>query len=104
MNYSDEEKIKRLLDAQEHPEHYTDEELREIIHDARPLALLKRALTEERTEDEDIDVEKAWKVFSLSHPDSSRSNEPETASSGLSSVESHPTDQSSRHRDRKSVV
>ena len=35
MNYSDEEKIKRLLDAQEHPEHYTDEELREIIHDAR---------------------------------------------------------------------
>ena len=29
MNDSDEEKIKRLLDAQEHPEHYTDEELRE---------------------------------------------------------------------------
>ena len=52
MNYSDEEKIKRLLDAQEHPEHYTDEELREIIRDARPLALLKRALTEERAEDE----------------------------------------------------
>ena len=71
MNYSDEEKIKRLLDAQEHPEHYTDEELREIIHDARPLALLKRALTEERAEDEDIDVEKAWKVFSQTHPDSS---------------------------------
>ena len=98
MNYSDEEKIKRLLDAQEHPEHYTDEELREIIHDARPLALLKRALTEERAEDEDIDVEKAWKAFSLSHPDSSRSNEPETASSGLSSVESHPTAQPSHHR------
>ena len=71
MNYSDEEKIKRLLDAQEHPEHYTDEELRELIHDARLLALLKRALTEERAEDEDIDVEKAWKVFSQTHPDSS---------------------------------
>lgn len=71
MNYSDEEKIKRLLDAQEHPEHYTDEELREIIRDARPLAGLKRALTEERAEDEDIDVEKAWKVFSQTHPDSS---------------------------------
>ena len=71
MNYSDEEKIKRLLDAQEHPEHYTDEELCEIIRDARPLALLKRALTEERAEDEDIDVEKAWKVFSQTHPDSS---------------------------------
>ena len=71
MNYSDEEKIKRLLDEQEHPEHYTDEELREIIHDARLLALLKRALTEERAEDEDIDVEKAWKVFSQTHPDSS---------------------------------
>lgn len=71
MNYSDEEKIKRLLDAQEHPEHYTDEELCEIIHDAQPLARLKRALMETRTEDEDIDVEKAWKVFSQTHPDSS---------------------------------
>ena len=62
MNYSDEEKIKRLLDAQEHPEHYTDEELREIIHDARPLAQLKRALAEERADDEDINVEKACPV------------------------------------------
>lgn len=71
MNDSDEEKIKRLLDAQEHPEHYTDEELREIIHDARPLAQLKRALAEERANDEDINVEKAWKAFSQSHPDCS---------------------------------
>jgi hypothetical protein len=71
MNDSDEEKIKRLLDAQEHPEHYTDEELREIIHDARPLAQLKRALAEERADDEDINVEKAWKAFSQSHPDCS---------------------------------
>ena len=98
MNYSDEEKIKRLLDAQQHPEHYTDEELCEIIRDARPLARMKRALMEARTEDEVINVEKAWKAFSLSHPDSSRSNEPETASSGLSSVESHPTAQPSHHR------
>lgn len=71
MNDSDEEKIKGLLDAQEHPEHYTDEELREIIHDARPLAQLKRALAEERADDEDINVEKAWKAFSQSHPISS---------------------------------
>lgn len=98
MNYSDKEKIKRLLDAQEHPEHYTDEELCEIIRDARPLTRMKRALMEARTEDEDINVEKAWKAFSLSHPDSSRSNEPETASSGLPSVESHPTAQPSHHR------
>lgn len=66
MNYSDEEKIKRLLDAQEHPEHYTDEELCEIIRDARPLAQLKRALAKERAEDEDIDVEKHGK-HSASH-------------------------------------
>ena len=39
MNYSDEEKIKRLLDAQEPRERYTDEALREIIHGARALAL-----------------------------------------------------------------
>lgn len=98
MNNSDEEKIKRLLDAQEHPEHYTDEELREIIHDARPLAQLKRALAEERADDEDINVEKAWKAFSQSHPDSSRSNGFETASNASSSMESHSTAQPSRHR------
>ena len=68
MNYSDEEKIKRLLDALEHPEHYTDEELREIIRGAQPLAQLKRALMEERAEDQDIDVEGAWKAFSQAHP------------------------------------
>ncbi len=70
MNYSDEEKIKRLLDAQEHPEHYTDEELQAIIRDAHPLAQLKRALAEERAEEKDINVDKAWKAFSQSHPDS----------------------------------
>ena len=48
MNYSDEEKIKRFLDAQEHPEHYTDEELQEIINEAQPIVQLKRALTEQR--------------------------------------------------------
>ena len=60
MNYSDEEKIKRFLDAQEHPEHYTDEELQEIINEAQPIVQLKRALTEERAENEDIDVDSAW--------------------------------------------
>ena len=97
MNYSDEEKIKRLLDAQEHPEHYTDEELREIIHDVRPLAQLKRAITEERAEDEDINVDKAWKAFSRSHPYSSRSNESETPFRASPS-ESRLTAQSSRQR------
>ncbi len=97
MNYSDEEKIKRLLDAQEHPEHYTDEELREIIRDARPLARLKRALVEERAEDEEIDVEKAWKAFSQSRPDSSCSKETETTS-GASPKDSHPNGPLSRHR------
>ena len=63
MNYSDEEKIKRFLDAQEHPEHYTDEELQEIINEAQPIAQLKRALTEERAENEDIDVDSAWQAF-----------------------------------------
>ena len=98
MNYSDEEKIKRLLDAQEHPEHYTDEELREIIRDARPLARLKRALAEERADDEDINVEKAWKAFSQSHPDSSRSKESETPSSTSPSMKLRPEAQPSCRR------
>ena len=98
MNDSDEEKIKRLLDAQEHPEHYTDEELQVIIRDARPLAQLKRALAEERAEDEDIDVEKAWKAFSQLHSDSSSSYKSETTSTVSPSMESHSTAQPSRHR------
>lgn len=67
MNYSDEEKIKRFLDAQEHPEHYTDEELQEIINEAQPIVQLKRALTEERAENEDIDVDSAWQAFCQAH-------------------------------------
>lgn len=67
MNDTDEEKIKRFLDAQEHPEHYTDEELKEIIDEGQPLAQLKRALTEERTENEDIDVDSAWRAFCQAH-------------------------------------
>ena len=67
MNNSNEEKINRFLDAQEHPEHYTDEELKEIIDEAQPLAQLKRALTEERAENEDIDVDSAWRAFCQAH-------------------------------------
>ena len=92
MNYSDEEKIKRLLDAQEHPEHYTDEELREIIREARPLANLKRALMEERAEDQNVDVEGAWKAFSRSHPDESPAigtESSKTESDDSLSIDSH---------------
>lgn len=74
MNYSDEEKIKRLLDAQEHPECYTDSELREILHDVELLVQLKRALSEERAESEDFDVDRAWETFSHSHPEDSSSD------------------------------
>ena len=101
MNYSDEEKIKRLLDAQEHPEHYTDEELQAIIRDARPLAQLKRALAEERAEDEDINVEKAWKAFSQSHPADSPSIGTEsngTVSDDSLSIEPHAEAPLFRHR------
>lgn len=95
MNYSDEEKIKRFLDAQEHPEHYTDEELKEIIDETRPLAQLKRALTEERAENEGVDVDSAWRAFCQAHdakqhsksepypsttPQSDRTDQPDTDS------------------------
>ena len=95
MNYSDEEKIKRFLDAQEHPEHYTDEELKEIIDETRPLAQLKRALTEERAENEGVDVDSAWRAFCQVHdakqhsksepypgttPQSDRTDQPDTDS------------------------
>ncbi len=59
----------RILDAQEHPEHYTDEQLEEILAEADNLALLKRAMEMEDTNCENIDVEAEWAAFEAKHPE-----------------------------------
>ena len=64
---NEEEKQLRFLDAQEHPEKYTDEQLDQILQDGEDLAELKRAFMSEKLEHEDIDTEAAWEEFEKSH-------------------------------------
>ncbi len=66
---TEEEKTMRLLDAQAHPEHYSDKEIDEMLDDAKDVSDLKRALADEDARKEMIDVEDAWSRFeSRQHP------------------------------------
>lgn len=65
---TEDEKIQRLLDAQEHPGKYSDEEINELLKEAEPLSDLKCAMTDEDTRKEDIDVDAAWERFDQKHP------------------------------------
>lgn len=64
---TEDEKIQRLLDAQEHPENYSDEEINELLKAAEPLSDLKRAMTDKDTRKEDINVDAAWERFYHMH-------------------------------------
>ncbi|MBM6992054.1 MAG: DUF4974 domain-containing protein [Prevotella sp.] len=61
-----------LLDMQEHPERYTDDEIQELLADedvrsfAETLAATKRAMTHQSTEE--VDVDAAWQRFADAHP------------------------------------
>ena len=60
---TEEEKIMRMLDAQAHPEHYSDEEIDEMLDEAKKVSDLKRAFADEDVRKEKIDVEEAWSRF-----------------------------------------
>lgn len=64
---SDEEKNLRFLEAQEHPERFSDEHLCGILPDGKDLADLKRALVTERAATADLDTDAEWKKFSGEH-------------------------------------
>jgi hypothetical protein len=67
-----EEKMKRLLDAQDHPETFTEEELQAMLDEddlretAEMMARLKQAYIGEETEQ--IDVEAEWQRFASQKP------------------------------------
>lgn len=65
---TEEERTQHVLDAQEHPERYTDEELAAAYGDAEDLVRLKRACLMEEARQADADVEAAWQAFSKAHP------------------------------------
>ena len=67
-----EEKMKRLLDAQDHPETFTEEELQAMLKEddlresAELMARLKQAYIGKETEDIDVDAE--WQRFASQKP------------------------------------
>lgn len=64
---TEEEKFSRFLDAQEHPEKYSEGELQEILQEDENFAKLKGALMEERASDAELDIDAEWKEFSKKH-------------------------------------
>lgn len=70
------DKICTLLDMQEHPEKYTDEELQKLLDNDSELAELfdeavmaKRSLALEEAEAEDLPIDELWQDFSAKHAD-----------------------------------
>ena len=68
------DKIELLLDIQEHPEKYSDEQLNSMLAEDEELAEMmeqlattKRAMTKEEAEDEQLDMDVLWQEFETEH-------------------------------------
>lgn len=68
------DKIELLLDIQEHPEKYSDEQLNSMLAEDKELAEMmeqlattKRAMTKEKAEDEQLDMDALWQEFEAEH-------------------------------------
>ena len=68
------DKIELLLDIQEHPEKYSDEQLNSMLVEDEELAEMmeqmattKRAMTKEEAEDEQLDMDVLWQEFEDEH-------------------------------------
>ena len=68
------DKIELLLDIQEHPEKYSDEQLNSMLAEDEELAEMmeqlattKRAMAKEEAEDEQLDMDALWQEFEAEH-------------------------------------
>jgi ferric-dicitrate binding protein FerR (iron transport regulator) len=68
------DKIELLLDIQEHPEKYSNEQLNSMLAEDEELAEMmeqlattKRAMTKEEAEDEQLDMDALWQEFEDEH-------------------------------------
>lgn len=82
----DDERLIRFLDAQEHPERYTEEQLNDLMREGKDLAQLKRAMMEERAHHADLDVEAEWQAFNRRLADSNRRPAARPSASTLSGI------------------
>lgn len=60
---TEEEKITRMLKAQEVPELYSDKEIDDILEDISDISNLKRAFADEDARKENVNVNGAWEKF-----------------------------------------
>jgi hypothetical protein len=65
----EDEKYRKFIDAQQHPENYTDEELQEFLRDPAigKLSLLKRACIRDKDRNNEVDMDEAWKDVEERH-------------------------------------
>ena len=67
------ETIRRLLDMQEHPENYSEEQLRQILADGEMASLMeqlaqtKRAFIRRDMKEEEIPVDEEWEKIKVRH-------------------------------------
>ena len=67
------ERIKMLLEMQEHPEHYSEQELEQMLHDTEAqelmeaTALLKRAMKHEEFTMSGQEIAGEWQRFAATH-------------------------------------
>ena len=70
---TDKQLIARLLEAQEHPEQATDEQLRQMLNDEQmhelieQMAFTKRAFKNEETLTEELPIADEWEKFATAH-------------------------------------
>lgn len=73
MTMDRDERIKMLLEMQEHPEHYSEQELEQMLHDTEAqelmeaTALLKRAMKHEEFTMSGQEIAGEWKRFAAKH-------------------------------------
>lgn len=85
------DKIRILLDMQEHPEKYSDEQLQQMLEEDAELAELleetsmaKRVFAKQETDNEEIPMDELWQQFATEHADELENIDTEKVSKAVS--------------------
>ncbi len=85
------DKIRILLDMQEHPEQYSDEQQQQMLEEDAELAdlleetsMAKRAFAKKETDDEEIPMDDLWQQFATEHAEELENLEEAKTDSGFS--------------------
>ena len=89
----EQDKANLLLDMQEHPENYTDEQLTSMLADDKELADMleaaaktKQAMTKAAVDNEELPMDELWEQFAAEHADEFDAEESAAESAGDADV------------------